>query len=420
MKIGSLKHMAVMAALLAVIAVAFGVGVGFVESSILLQQSEIPFPDVQDSLQAAAAWLEQAHQNDDGGYSSFSAGANSAPSDVGGTLDALIALSVAGRDVDPQLDYLAANLDQAAEYAAVDGSTAGKLVIGLTVAGANPRDFQGNDYVITLSGHLSPTGQYGVTTAFNQSLAILGLAATGEEAPPESFEWLLGLQESDGELAGSWDDGFGTAGNPDSTAMALLALIAGENPETIDEVDAAISFLASSQLDSGGWEYAAGLGENANSTALVVQALSAAGEDLTSADSPWTKNNITPVTALLAWQGEIGAFQADYGEGRFDDFFSTVQAMPALAVVTSEDQQVFAPALSAEVEEEQSASATEVAAVEETEVPDTASEESTELEQTTDSDAGDTGTSLCSAPLMILFLAGIFVLAPAGRRRISA
>ena len=44
--------------------------------------------------------------------------------------------------------------------------------------------------------------------------------------------------------------------------------------------------------------------------------------------------DIDDVTAeldtLLAWQGASGAFQADFGDGPFADFFTTVQAMPAL------------------------------------------------------------------------------------------
>jgi hypothetical protein len=34
---------------------------------------------------------------------------------------------------------------------------------------------------------------------------------------------------------------------------------------------------------------------------------------------------------LLAFQSETGAFQADFGDGPFDDFYSTVQALPAAA-----------------------------------------------------------------------------------------
>jgi len=321
-------------------------------------QDEIPYPDPAEARQAAVAWLVENHQNEDGGYSSFSDGADLAPSDAGGTVDALIALAAGEADLSGPLAYLLNNKDQLISYASLDGSTAGKTVMALTSAGEDPRDFDGEDYVIAITNQISPTGQFNVNTAFNQSLAILGLAAAGEPVPENSLIWLVDQQEQEGELAGSWDDGFGTAGNADSTALAVAALLAGGLPVDDETVAGAINFLAGSQLESGGWEYGPAFGENANSTALVVNALNLAGEDVTSAESPWLQEGGTPVAALLSWQSESGAFQADFGEGRFDDFFSTVQSAPAL----SEMNQVL-PMPTAE------ATATDEPTVEPTEAP---------------------------------------------------
>ena len=64
------------------------------------------------------------------------------------------------------------------------------------------------------------------------------------------------------------------------------------------------------------------------------QALVSAGEDISSAESPWMQQEKSPLVALLGWQGESGAFQADFGDGGFDDFFSTVQSIPALGLIT--------------------------------------------------------------------------------------
>ena len=55
------------------------------------------------------------------------------------------------------------------------------------------------------------------------------------------------------------------------------------------------------------------------------------GEDVVNEAGEWAKDGRTPMSALLAWQGESGAFQADFGGGRQDDFFSTAQTLPALA-----------------------------------------------------------------------------------------
>jgi hypothetical protein len=290
-------------------------------------------------LAAAVNWLVTIHQNSDGGYSAFSGGADLAPSDVGGTVDALLAIAAAGynpaspvpgRENAP-LGYLQNDATAVAAYAGQDGGKAGKLVLALTATAQDPRDFLGYNFVISLTNHLSPTGQYGVNTAFEQSLALLALHGLGDAQPaPEAVAWLVDAQDTAGDVAGSWSDGFGTDGNVDATAMAIMALLpslGADDPAII----AARDFLARSQLPAGGWEYGPGFGANANSTALAIQAMHALGEDFYSPESEWAVDGRSPLATLLSWQGESGAFQADFGEGPFDDFFTTVQALPALA-----------------------------------------------------------------------------------------
>jgi hypothetical protein len=65
---------------------------------------------------------------------------------------------------------------------------------------------------------------------------------------------------------------------------------------------------------------------------MVVQTLNMLGEDVTSSESDWAVDDGTsPMTALLAWQNaETGAFQADFGEGRSDNLYATVQSLLAL------------------------------------------------------------------------------------------
>lgn len=302
------------------------VGTVTAESPHTPSQQTAPFPDQRVAVQQSVAWLVTTHQNDDGGYTSFSSGANAAPSDVGGTADAMLAIAAAGYNPaypapsqeSTPFDYLRQHPDEVAAYAATDGSTAGKLVMALVTANQNPRDFVGHDFVISITQHLSPTGQFGVTTAFGQSLAILGLRSVGGDVPPEAIQWLTSLQATEGDVAGSWDDGFGTAGNADATAMAVMALVAAGLPADDPALLNAADFLTRSQLETGGWEYGAGFGANANSTALAIQALKALGQDVTE-----------PMNSLLGWQSVSGAFQADFGNGRFDDFYTTVQAIPA-------------------------------------------------------------------------------------------
>ncbi len=301
------------------------------ETAVAAPITQPLFPDQRDAVVQAVNWLIATHQNEDGGYASFSGGANLAPSDVGGTVDAILAISSVGYNPIPSLDYLRQNSADAAAYAQTDGSTAGKLILALAAAGQNPRSFAGQDFVAILSAHLQPDGDYNVPQPFGHSLALLALAAVNEPIPPEAVAWLTALQAADEGLDGSWDDGFGTAGNADATAMAVMALLAAGVPADDAVLTRAVDFLAQTQLDGGGWEYGPGFGQNGNSTALVVQALSALGLDFYSADSAFAKDGQSPLTALLSYQGESGAFQADFGEGPFDDFFTTVQAIPAAA-----------------------------------------------------------------------------------------
>jgi hypothetical protein len=275
--------------------------------------------DTGEAIDAAAEWLVSTHQNEDGGFTAFSTGANAAPSDVAGTVDALLALAATGQPVDELLAFLESDPEAVEETAGQSGGSAGKLVLALTVAGADPTNFAGFSPVNTLSGQFTTDGSASVADPYNQALAILGLVAAGEAVPPEAIDFLLASQASEGELAGSWDDGFGTTGNPDATAMAVMALYAAGMEPDSPALQAAGDFLEQSQLDSGGWGYAPGLPESANSTALALQAQSALSRDFDEA-----------LAALLSWQQPSGAFAADFGDGPFDDFFTTLQALPAL------------------------------------------------------------------------------------------
>ncbi len=291
-----------------------------------------------NQIQAVTAgidWLVTTHQNDDGGYSDFSGGANLAPSGASGTLDAIQAIAAAGynpaanypgKSSNP-VTYLQNNPTVLANFASTGGGPAGKTILGLSAASQNPRDFIGYNFVISLTSQLSPTGQYNANTAINQSLALLALAAINETAPVSATQWLKDQQAANG----SWDDGFGTDNNPDATSMAIMALVAQNEPLTSTTIVSATDFLASTQLLTGGWEYGTGFGENANTTALVVQALKVLGEDFYSSGGNWNQNATSPLAALLNWQSSSGAFQVDFGTGPLDDFYATVQSIPAAA-----------------------------------------------------------------------------------------
>jgi hypothetical protein len=297
------------------------------------KQVGVAAADQTAAVRRAAIWLVRVHQNSDGGYSSFSAGANQAPSTVGGTVDAILALAAAGYSAgvpfpgrsETPLGYLAANPQDVLDFAQADGAQAGKLILALTATSADPRAFAGQDLVATLTGQLDAEGSYAVADVFKQATAVLGLVAAGEPIPAAALQWIVDRQAANG----SWDDGFGTLDNADATAMAIMALLAAGRPVDDPAITAARDFLADAQLPGAGWQYGPGFGGNANSTGLVIQALSALGEEWSSESGPWTKGGQSPLGALLTFQSSSGAFQVDFGQGPFDDFFTTVQALPA-------------------------------------------------------------------------------------------
>jgi hypothetical protein len=281
-------------------------------------------PSAED-VDAAAAWLVAA-QNDDGGFGSdFETGEPA--SSVSMTLDALLALSGTDSDVSAQLAYLEANSAEMSEFVSFSGGAAGKAVLALIASGADVNDFAGGDWVAQIDGH-EADGSYALD-AFNQALAILGLTAAGESVPDSALQALRDMQADDG----SWDDGFGTLQNADATAMAIMGLLAGGAAVDDATIESAKSFLGIAQLPGGGWEYGAGFGENANSTGAVIQSLLALGEDFYSAESTWSVDGNTPLSALNGYQSETGAFQ--FFEA--DDLFATVQALSALSGNTYAD-----------------------------------------------------------------------------------
>ena len=303
------------------------------KSSVFADQNDLSFSDQREALEKGVAWLIENNQNPDGGFGTdFNTGLPA--SSPAGTLDPILAISSAGYNPDAHyygqqnspIEYLKNNVEGLATYVEESGGSAGKTVLALVAANQNPRDFAGEDWVLMLTNQYTGTGQYNTNDAYNQSLAILGVAAVNEAVPGDAVSWLKDQQSDDG----SWGDGFGTTQNADTTAMAIMALsAAGITPGDV-ALDKALGFLKTAQLPTGGWEYGSGFGENANSTALVVQALAAVGENFFDDQGAWAKNGTSPLTALLKWQNKNGAFQADFGQGPADNFFATVQSLPAV------------------------------------------------------------------------------------------
>lgn len=127
--------------------------------------------------------------------------------------------------------------------------------------------------------------------AYRQSVALLGLAATGTALPPQAVAWLASQQCLDGSFEAyrvsirtacqAPDPANFTGPDSNSTALAAMAL---RSAGKVANAQRAIDALLSSQNQDGGWGYILSSASDANSTGLVLAALyGAAGDRVASA-----------------------------------------------------------------------------------------------------------------------------------------
>lgn len=323
------------------------------EASQLATQQAIPallgrsYP-LPSTLVAARRTLDyiRTQQQDDGSFAGFG---------TGSTIDAILAIASAGGD--PQtfvkngkrpLDFLAT---QAFSYTTTSGGApkpdaAGKLIMALVAAGGDPRNFAGLNLVISVTTTYNPaTGAYG-STVWDQSLAMLGLAAVGETIPLSATGRLEAIQATGGGWGFFAND---ASPDPDSTGLALQALAAAQRnlpdgpagiasvcntPASVSNpvISAAIAYLRGIQNPDGGFPGFGGT-TDASSTGLVLQGLAAYGEDVrglawTTTITNGSRSALTPynpLDGLLALQNTNGAFPGSSGAS---DPFGTYQALP--------------------------------------------------------------------------------------------
>ncbi len=286
-----------------------------------LTEAPLPILGAEGMTHRALSWLA-GRQNADGGFGGASA-----------TADAVLAFGAAGVDAHTvqsaqehsPVDFL---ITQVPTYNA-DGGEMGKLVLAAVASGENPRNFGGYNLVVSLTQHISPTGEFGTSIYFRHALGMLALDAAGESIPPTMTQWLRDQQAP----SGGWGWTAGSNAETDTTAMAVQALIAAGDPLTSTAIVSAVHFLHTAQNDDAGFCYDPispwSTDSNADSTAYAIQALLAAGENLTD----WMQNGRTPLEALREFQKSDGPFVYQWGGwgGPVDNGMSTYHAIPALA-----------------------------------------------------------------------------------------
>ncbi len=251
-----------------------------------------------------------------------------------------MALATSGRDqaiFDRTVAWLAGHVDDVTGTGVdIDPGATGYLMLVVAAAHDDATDFGGVDLVTRLEGTLGAfePGLYGsyasvgdptYSGVFDQSLAILGLAASGVPENSSALDWLVGQQcGGTDEFNGAWqsyrapdapctafDSETFTGIDTNSTSIAFEALVAAGRTPSFD----ALAWLARTQNPDGSFGFFVGNDGDPDSTALVIQAIVAGGESPTA--GRWLKGSDDPMTALLSYQLGCDAPAADIGAFSF-------------------------------------------------------------------------------------------------------
>ncbi len=208
--------------------------------------------------------------------------------------------------------------------------------LGLDPAAFDPEGDGPADLVTTMQAGLLPDGSFGAGTMNTTLAAMVAYRASGLAAPAGSVAYVLGAQQANG----SWDyagDAAGEEADPDTTGLALIALVASGLGNDDASVRAGIAFLAGSQNDDGTWSEAFGGESNPSSTALAVLGIRSLGFDPAAAcwrdvalpgeaGAPY----VSPLDALIAMQAADGHLASPFDEWGVNTL-GTAQGVQALA-----------------------------------------------------------------------------------------
>jgi cytochrome c peroxidase len=274
---------------------------------------------VTNSGARAAKWLASQQQADGGFTNGFSKVSN-----LSASADVVVTLAVAKAPVSSATtDYLAAKVAggklATGEYA--------KVALAVKAVGLDPYKFGGKDLIAQIqAGYDAQTGVIG-DSVFVHSTALLALATAKASIPAKAITALEGFQSAEGGWA------FSGKGAPDvdTTAQAVLALIAVGRPPQTGTAGRGLGYLHGLQNKDGGFPYQSpsyallGSDSNTNSSGLVAQAIVASGDQPES----WAQPMGNPLSVIILQQQPSGAF-AYQGSSPGDNIMATIGAIQAL------------------------------------------------------------------------------------------
>jgi energy-coupling factor transport system substrate-specific component len=223
--------------------------------------------DEAETVGRALQWLE-AQQRPNGG---FAADSDREPgAEI--TSWAMLALAAAGRnpfDVSAggrsPVDFLRVHADEIK-----DAGDVARTILALEAAGADPRQFAGENLVERLLAQRRQDGSYQGWPA-TSAYAVLALRAAGaNDATSATVSWLRKVQGKDG----GWGNEPGDAATPEITGGVLQVLTPGS-----DAADRALAYLRDAKRSNGGFAPGNNLGANAQATAWAAEGLLAIGRD---------------------------------------------------------------------------------------------------------------------------------------------
>lgn len=159
------------------------------------------------------------------------------------------------------------------------------------------------DLIARMDVHRDDAGAYDFGAQFNGTLyAALALDAVDAEIPAGLLAQIVEAQRPDGSWNYAGDQDPDTAGDTDTTALALLSLAAAGRDTSDATVRAGVEHLAAGQQANGSWQFFGD--DDPNSTAMASIALSGLQLDVTNGGwgSPFgaTTNTASPYGWLLS------------------------------------------------------------------------------------------------------------------------